>query len=117
MVFISVTTNRATAGTGRVGLPRAITKQSQPPPAPAEIKTAASPLPVVMPPEAKNPTQFRIPNLAYPPPPVTVVEAVAVQSPITVSATAPVPQKPARQPLPLTEKKFSVQDRLRIVPT
>lgn len=104
-----MTSTRATPGTGRVGLPRAITKQSQPPPSPAQLgtSTAASDYPpspsspIVLPAEAKNPPAFRIPNMAYPPPVATSVAAAA-----TVAATTAVVANKA------PTKKFSVQDRL-----
>lgn len=106
---LTVTSARAIPGTGRVGLPRAITKQSQPPPAPAQLPSPSAVIsipaaaiaashspPIVMPTEAQNPNHFRIPNMAYPPPPVLA------EPPVNNAASAAA-----------NSKKFSVQDRLQ----
>lgn len=103
LLIYFLVTSSSRAGTGRVGLPRAITKQSQPPPAPAQIASSVNNGNInnSLPAEAQNPNHFHIPNMAYPPPPV--VSQVQVPQP-HVEATSSSSNT--------TAKKFSVQDRL-----
>lgn len=100
LLIYFLVTSSSRAGTGRVGLPRAITKQSQPPPAPAQIASSVNNGNInnSLPAEAQNPNHFHIPNMAYPPPPVVGQVQPHVEATSSSSNT--------------TAKKFSVQDRL-----